>query len=215
MKTNLNLLLAIIFISLSIWLSFTIKQTNEKLIQAESQVKELERELGISKYQLEIMQEALSLNIGKAPVPTRQTTQSRLTSNYQSPGYGNNGLTAVLYLKAHACSPCNMPVIEGLIKTGAGSGHFQVASHNSNRHFLQPVIQHNGLAESERVNWLTGKLYDYHHTAYDAELLFIDPGGFILGVLPLELLKERTLFESWLAAFSNAHSSDDSQSSDE
>ena len=81
MKFNLNLLLAITFISLSIWLSFTIKQTKEKLIQAESQEKELERVLGMSKYQLEIMQEALELNIGKAPVPTRQTTQSRLTSN--------------------------------------------------------------------------------------------------------------------------------------
>ncbi|MFW5760632.1 MAG: hypothetical protein ACOCXH_06615 [Cyclobacteriaceae bacterium] len=145
------------------------------------------------------MQEALELNIGKAPVPTRLTTQSRLTRNQTFPGSGNTGQMAILYLKAHACSPCNMPVIEGLIKTRAGSGHFQVASHSSNRHFLQPVIQKNGLADTERIQWLSDKLYDYHQPVYDAELLFIDPAGFILGVLPLELLKERALFESWLA----------------
>ncbi|TVR83573.1 MAG: hypothetical protein EA412_00805 [Chitinophagaceae bacterium] len=175
----------------------------------------MEREVGIRKYQLEILKEALELNIGKAPVPTRQTTLSRQTSNYTSSGAGKAGLMSILYLKAHACSPCNMPVIEGLINAAAGNNHFQIASHNSNRHFLQPVIQHNGLAESERVTWLSGKLYEYHQPVYDAELLFIDPAGFILGVLPLELLKERTLFDSWLAPLSNSHSSYDSKSSDE
>jgi len=215
MKVNISLVLAILFIALSIWLSFSVKKANENLFQSEIRVKELERELGIRKYQLEIMHEALELNIGKAPIPTRQPTLSRQTSNYTSSGAGKAGLISILYLKAYACSPCNMPVIEGLINMAAGSDHFQIASHNSNRHFLQPIIQHNDLAESERVNWLTGKLYDYHHPVYDAELLFVDAKGFILGVLPLELLKERVLFESWLAPLNNTYSSDNFKPSDE
>ncbi|MBW6480571.1 MAG: hypothetical protein K0B37_14175, partial [Bacteroidales bacterium] len=145
MKIDIKTLLVFLFIALSIWLSFSVKKANENLFQSETQVKELERELGIRKYQLEIMHEALALNIGKAPIPTRQTTSSRLTSNHNTFGSGNAGLTSILYLKAHACSPCNMPVIEGLINMAAGSDHFQIASHNSNRHFLQPVIQHNDL----------------------------------------------------------------------
>ena len=215
MKVNIGLVLSIFFISLSIWLSFSVKKANENLFQSEIRVKELERELGMSKYQLEIMQEALTLNLGKAPIPTRLTTLSRLTSNFQSTGSGNNGLMAVLYLKAHACSPCNMPVIEGIINAAAGNSIFQIASHASNRHFLQPVLQKNGMEDSERVNWLSGKLYDYQQPVYDAELLFVDAKGFILGVLPLELLKERALFEFWLAPLSYSHSSDDSKSSDE
>ena len=78
------------------------------------------------------------------------------------------------------------------------------------------------MEESERVNWLTHKLYDYDHPVYDTELLFVDAKGFVLGVLPLELLKERELFESWLASsfYSSdenhpSTSSDDSRSSDE
>ena len=88
MKINISLVLALVFISLSIWLSFSVKKANENLFQSETQVKELERELGIRKYQIEIMHEALELNIGKAPVPTRLPTQSRLTS-------GNGGFTYI------------------------------------------------------------------------------------------------------------------------
>jgi len=76
MKINISLVLALVFISLSIWLSFSVKKANENLFQSETQVKELERELGIRKYQIEIMHEALELNIGKAPVPTREHRQS-------------------------------------------------------------------------------------------------------------------------------------------
>jgi preprotein translocase subunit SecG len=83
MKVNISLVLAILFIALSIWLSFSVKKANDNMFQSETQVKELERELGIRKYQLEIMHEALALNIGKTPIPTRQTTQSRPTSTFK------------------------------------------------------------------------------------------------------------------------------------
>jgi len=222
MKLNTPTLISILFIALSIWLSFSVKKTNEALFQAGAQIKTMERELNISKYQIGILQEALKLNIGKAPLPTRLTTSSRLTSNHTSFDYDNASLQSILYLKTQACSPCNMPVIEGIINAAAGNSNFQIASHASNRHFLQPVILQNGIEEGGRVNWLSGKLYDYNQPVYDAELLFVDAKGFILGVLPLELLKERDLFASWLASSlysSDEHhpstSSDDSRSSDE
>ncbi len=204
MKIDMKSVLVLLFIFLSIWLSFAIKQTKEKLFQSENQVIEQERELRVSKYKLDIIQEALELNIGMTPVQISRHTPA---------GLSEEGLHNILYLKAHACSPCNMPVIEGIINAAAGNSNFQVASHASNRHFLQPVILQNGLEEGGRVNWLTHKLYEYHHPVFDAELLFVDAKGFVLGVLPLELLKERELFASWLA--SSVYSSDDFKSSDE
>ena len=125
----------------------------------------MEQELNVSKYQADILLEALELNIGKAPLPTR------LTSNPGSFEPDSSGLQNILYLKAHACSPCNMPLIEGIINAASGNRKFQIASHTSNRHFLQPVLQKNVMEDSERVNWLTHKLYDYHHPVYDAKLL--------------------------------------------
>jgi len=190
MKINLNLLLAFLFITLSIWLSFTVKKANENLHRAETQIKDMYSKLSVSRYQLGILQEALDLNFGKAPV--------QISSHTPLPR-SDTRLLAILYLKAHSCSPCNMPVINALIRSGAEKEHFKIVSHISNRHFLKPVIEKNGVSDSERVNWLTGKLYDYHHPVYDAELLFVDAKGFILGVLPLELLKERKLFETLLA----------------
>lgn len=190
MKIDMKSVLVLLFIFLSIWLSFAIKQTKEKLFQSENQVIEQERELRVSKYKLDIIQEALELNIGMTPVQISRHTPA---------GLSEEGLHNILYLKAHACSPCNMPVIEGIINAAAENSNFQITSHVSNRHFLQPVILQHGIMEGERVNWLTDKLYDYNQPVYDAELLFVDAKGFILGVLPLELLKESELFESWLA----------------
>ncbi len=201
MKINISIYITILFITLSIWLSFSFKKTNEAFFHAESQIKAMEHALNVSKNHTGILQEALKLNIGKAPVQIY---------SYNPSGFGNG--SQILYLKAHACNPCNMPVIEGLINLATASDNFQIVSHTTNRHFLQPVIQNNGLSGNERVNWLNGKLYEYHRPLYDAELLFVDSKGFILGVLPLELLKERVLFETWLAPL---YSSNDSNSSDE
>jgi hypothetical protein len=189
MKINLNLLIAITFIAISIWLSFVLKKTNQELVHCEAHAKTIEQKLKHGHYQLGILQEALDLNMGKAPIEIR---------NYATSHKQNTSLSAILYLKAQACSPCNMPVIEGLINLCAESEVFQIASHDTNRHFLQPVLQKNGLSESGRMRWLAGKLYAYDHPVYDAELLLVDPEGLILGTLPLELLKEKELFATWL-----------------
>ena len=190
MKIEIKSIIILFFVALSVWLSFSVKKTNEKQLQSEIRSKTMEQELNLSRYQLGILQEALDLNFGKAPVQISSHTPLHRS---------DTRLLAILYLKAHSCSPCNMTVINALIRLGAEKEHFKIVSHISNRHFLKPVIEQNGLLDSERVDWLTGKLYDYQHPVYDAELLFVDAKGFILGVLPLELLKERDLFEPWLA----------------
>ena len=63
----------------------------------------MERELSVSNYQLGILQEALALNIGKAPIPTRQTTLSRQTSNLQETPNFNSSIkipeTHTIYLE--------------------------------------------------------------------------------------------------------------------
>jgi hypothetical protein len=203
MKTSLSIFIALIFITLSIWLSFSVKKTNKNLQQAEIQAKAMEQELVITKYQTTILQEALQLNIALAPVQI---------TGFTPVNYTDTTSLAILYLKAHACTPCNMPVIEMIIDAAAQRPNFCIASHTSNQHFLKPVIEKANLTTNERVIWLTNKLYDYGKSSYDSELLFVDANSSVMGVLPLELLKEKALFESWLAPY---YSSDDFESSDE
>ena len=47
--------------------------------------------------------------------------------------------------------------------------------------------------------WLNDQLYSEDYEVYDAELLLLNPKGYIVGILPLELLKETNLFEPALA----------------
>lgn len=201
MKTSLSIFIQLTFITLSIWLSFSVKKTNEKLQHAEMQAKTWEKELILSKYQTGILQEALQLNMALAPV--------QITS-FTPVNYTDTTSLAILYLKAHACSPCNMPVIEMIIDAAAHSPGFCIASHTSNQHFLKPVIEKANLLTNERVIWLSDKLYENEQSQYDSELLFVDAQGSTLGLLPLEMLKEKELFESWLAPY---YSSDDFESS--
>jgi hypothetical protein len=201
MKTSLSIFIALIFITLSIWLSFSVKKTNKNLQQAEIQAKAMEQELVITKYQTTILQEALQLNIALAPVQI---------TGFPPVNFKDTTSLAILYLKAHACTPCNMPVIEMIIDAAAQRSNFCIASHTSNQHFLQPVIKKANLTANERVIWLSNKLYENEQSQYDSELLFVDAQGSILGLLPLELLKEKELFESWLAIY---HSADDFKSS--
>jgi hypothetical protein len=201
LKLDLSIFSCIILISLSIWLSFSVKKANKKLQDAEKLAITLEQNLVLSKYQTTILQEALQINISKAPASISPGIPLLNTDTLPN---------TILYLKAHACSPCNMKVIEMIIDAAAQRPNFCIASHTSNQHFLKPVIEKANLTASERVIWLTDKLFENDQSQYDSELLFVDAQGSILGLLPLELLKEKELFESWLAIY---HSADDFKSS--
>jgi len=84
-----------------------------------------------------------------------------------------------------------MPVIEMIIAAAAQRPDFCIASHTSNQHFLKPVIEKANLPANERVLWLSDKLYENEQSQYDSELLFVDAQGSMLGLLPLELIKEK------------------------
>jgi len=67
--------------------------------------------------------------------------------------------------------------------------------------WLSFSVKKANLLTNERVIWLSDKLYEKDQSQHDSELLFVEAQGSMLGLLPLELLKEKDLFESWLAPY--------------
>jgi hypothetical protein len=139
-------------------------------------------------YQLDVLQEAFTLNFGLAhePLLLPEVINSPATSQI-----------FFLYLKAHACSPCNMPVIRRLIEQGWQHDGFHIVSHATNRHFLMQAINDDDLNNPQKVIWINGSLYANETTQYDAELLLVASTGLITGLLPLELMKEQGLFANF------------------
>jgi hypothetical protein len=185
MKPNTYLILIIIFISISIWLSFTIKKANTEITHKNRQLHQSEEENQKLLYQQTLMKEAFNLNLVNEPVVIDHKI-NLLQKDAK--------IEQILYLKANACSPCSMGVIKSILKKNAESGLFSVVSHNSNQYFLEQAIKEAEIAE-DRVTWLNDKLYPDVRAEYDAEMLFVNSKGFIVGRLPLALLKEEGMFE--------------------
>ena len=192
MKLNTPILIAILFTALSVWLSFTVKKANSEITLKSRQLLQSEEQNRMLLYRQGIMQEAFAINLANEPIAIYKNISNVLKD-------GDGGF--ILYLKAHACSPCNMGIIKSIVQQHAVNDHFRIASHPSNRHFLMQALNEVQFKEDERIMWLNDQLYSKDYEVYDAELLLLNPKGYIVGILPLELLKESDLFEPALADF--------------
>jgi hypothetical protein len=188
MKAGFREFLIFFFLAISLWLSFKVKSQRQEISQSQITLVQSQNHNNLLSYQLAIVQEAFALNFGLAHEPL--LLQEVMNSTAASP-------MAVLYLKAHACSPCNMPVIRRLIDQGWKHDGFRIVSHATNRHFLMQAISDDDLNNPQKVTWLNHTLYANETTQYDAELLLVAPTGLITGLLPLELLKEKALFANF------------------
>jgi len=169
--------------ALSVWLSIKIKKANDLIeIYQASQKAVLDDYLALQ-YRLDILQEAFQMNFKMNP-------EKLLTGGPISEKPNNNSM--ILHLKPYACSPCNMPAINSLIRNFGQHKGFYIFSHTSNRYFLSEITDE--LKRDDAVIWLETYLYDYTDDGYDAELLFLNGEQIITGQMPLELLKENHIF---------------------
>lgn len=185
MGKGINYILVIFFLALSLWLSFKVKSHRQELFQLKTTLAQSNNQNNLLSYHFDILQEVFTLNFGLPHEPL--LFPEVMNSPAPNPMF-------VLYLKAHACSPCNMPVIGRLIDQGWQHDGFRVVSHASNKHFLSQALSDADLNNPQKVTWINGQLYANETTQYDAELLLVSPTGLITGLLPLEAMKEETLF---------------------
>src|SRR5690554_4589951 len=108
-KIELKLLLIFLFSVVSLGLSFKVKKTSNELSRLKKNLVKIEQQNNMLNYQLDVLQEAFALNFGLAHEPLLMPEVMNIPAGRPM---------ALLYLKAHACSPCNMPVIHRLIEQG-------------------------------------------------------------------------------------------------
>lgn len=192
MKAGFREFLIFFFLAVSLWLSFKVKSQRLELSQVKTTLAQSNNHNNLLSYHLHILQQAFTLNFGLAHEPL--LLPEVMNSPAASP-------MAVLYLKAHACSPCNLPVIRRLINQGWQHDGFRVVSHPTNRHFLMQALSDDEINNPQKVIWVNGPLYAKETTQYDAELLLVASTGLITGLMPLELMKEEGLFSGLFKDF--------------
>ncbi|MFW6326867.1 MAG: hypothetical protein ACOC2F_01000 [Bacteroidota bacterium] len=132
MKSNLSPIITLLFIALSIYLSILIKNKNQQLTESERTLNAQNQEIDDYKYQTDLLQECILLNLS--------ASLGKISDNELFSRHSERDMM-VLYLKAHACSPCNMPVLKRIIPLAAKDENFMVLSHDSNKHFLSPLLE--------------------------------------------------------------------------
>jgi hypothetical protein len=188
MKLNLNLILLIVFLGLSVWLSILVKNLRHEVNNANTYQASIIRENRILKYQLGIFNEVLELNLSKQQ-PVNIFALPDLFIN--SPE-----IKLLMYLKANSCSDCNISTVSNIVEKLSSNDNFALISHTSNKYFIEDLLKKEILKDKELIHYVEDKFIQEHNPVYDAEILIIDRNYSILGRLPLELLKEFELFES-------------------
>ncbi|HSV88052.1 MAG TPA: hypothetical protein VLH61_05375 [Bacteroidales bacterium] len=186
LRPDLILLLLIVFVGASVWMSFELRSGRQSLLSTQAELKSAGQEKAMLLYRLSKMQEALEVNIGYTP----KAMLLELPGNASAPE-----LFPLLYLRAYACSPCIMPAIRHIAPYIRRYEHFRIIAHPSNRPFLVPLFGRAAYAGNGDLIWHNGKLYEYGPVQYEAELLFVHPKYGITGVLPLDLLNDANMFE--------------------
>ncbi len=176
-------MLLVLFMALSVWLSIKIKKAYDQIEISQASQKAILDNYLVLQYRLDILQEAFQINFKMNPEPL-------LTCGPVSENQNNNSM--ILHLKPYACSPCNMPAINSLIRNFGRHNGFYIFSHTSNRSFLSEITDE--LERDDAVFWLDTNLYNHADDGYDAELLFLNGEQIIKGQMPLELLKENYIF---------------------
>ena len=187
MERKFTLILFLVFLLVSVFLSLKLKSTKGELYHNRKTL--ATQNLDII-YKNSWYSELLFINIsynGKvASIPLSRTTNK-------------SSLFPVVLLKNGFCSSCVKDVMPKLISRLSQSGEFIVVSHLNNRTIIDTMLSEGDI--SEKVIWHNDYLYGRYNIEYDAELLFIDQQNRIAGIIPLEYLKLEGLFDELLERF--------------
>ncbi|MBS4012810.1 MAG: hypothetical protein KGZ97_03480 [Bacteroidetes bacterium] len=188
LNLNLNFILLILFIGISVWLSLLVRSLKNEVSSLNISNKSITKETIVLTHKLDFLNDLLALNFQKHPT-LNNTPLSLLFSNL-------NEVNFTLYLKAYSCSDCNISTISTLIEKLSIYDNFTLISHTSNKYFIEELLSKETIKEIAMVHYIEDKFIRENNPIYDAEILIIDSKLDILGRLPLELLKEFELFES-------------------
>ncbi|NLA69402.1 MAG: hypothetical protein GX856_14400 [Gammaproteobacteria bacterium] len=184
MKSNISSFIALVFVGISIWLSFSNKKFKLELKNAESRKKIQEQQLDDINLDASMIFEAFALNF----VRVNQT----LESNTKMPGYEGEYLH-VIYLKENACSECNHNKLLKIIEKLKNKGRLHIVAHPSNRFFIRKIIQSQELDESGFVTYLNKEFLQPEFSLYDSELVLVNQKNQVVWGVPIDFLRNELL----------------------
>jgi hypothetical protein len=192
-KVNLSFVLLLLFIGLTIWLSYILKKqyaTNEKL---KSSIEQNRHDEFLLHNRINHLNDAFMENI---KMKGEKLSGSAVYSIAQK--LLDADIVTVLYLRAYSCEDCYSSIITRIIDRLSGKAGFHIISHSSNRHYIEEMHKLNVIKDLSIVLWDDDELYSTSFPQTTAELVLIDNQQRVKAMLPLDFFSDHHLFLNYV-----------------
>ncbi len=183
----------LVFIVVNVWLSLVIKKLKNEAAEQEMHRMRERSSVFRLEHHINTFRDIFCMNMGLSAVKLAEPVKSEL----RSPG-NHHDVMLLLYLKANACSECNIHIINWLVKRNAGFDDFRILAHTSNAFYLEEMSHEGYITDASHIIWYDNDLYDGDLSASTADLVFVDGYGGIQALFPLDFIKDACWFEEYL-----------------
>lgn len=192
-RYDISFFALLIFIVINVWMSLLIKKLKNESAEKDMHIKQQSAESFRLESNFHAFRAVFCKNTGLQGARLNKTISNELRS------VGGGSVMLVLYLKAYACSECNLHIIHWLIRRNADYEDFRIVAHTSNTFYLEEMYQEGVIKDpSSMVIWYDDILYDDKVSESTADLVFIDKNHVIQLLFPLDFIKDTCLFDEYL-----------------
>ncbi len=183
----------LIFIVVNVWLSLVIKKLKNEAAEQEMHRMRERSAVFRLEHHIHTFRDVFCMNMVLHGAKLAEPVKSELRSLDKG-----HDVMLLLYLKANACSECNIHIINWLVKRNAGFDDFRILTHTSNAFYLEEMSHEGYITDASHIIWYDNDLYDGDLSASTADLVFVDGYGGIQALFPLDLIKDVCLFDEYL-----------------
>lgn len=197
-KFDPGFVLLLVFIGLTVWLSYIVKEQYAARAQLESSIEQNRFDNFLLHNRVNLLNDAFMDNI---QLKGEQLSGSAMQTIAQN--LFDADLVPVLYLGAYSCDDCYSTIITSILNRLSDNAGFHIVSHSSNRHYIEEMYKLNVIKDLSIVLWDDDELYSNSFMHSSAELILLDRQQRVNALLPLSFFLDPYLFSTYMAWFTS------------
>ncbi len=197
-KVDLGLVSLLVFVALTVWLSYTVKTQYAARAKLESSIAQNRFDNFLLHNRVNLLNDAFMDNIQLKGEQLKGSAMHVIAQNLT-----DADLVPVLYLGAYSCDDCYTTIITGILERLSGNAGFHIISHSSNLYYIEEMHRLNIIKDLSIVLWDDNELYGNSVINSSAELILIDRQQRVNALLPLSFFLDPYLFSTYMAWFTS------------
>ncbi len=193
-KVDFGIMLLLLFIGLTVWLSYVVKKQYTFRASLEASIEQNRRDNFLLHNRVHLLNDALMEN-----VRLKGERLSVFALHAMDQKIIDADLFPVLYLRAYSCEDCYSSIITSIIDRLSGKAGFHIVSHSSNKHYIDELYKSDIIQDLSLVLWDDNDLYSNSFAQSSAELILLDRQQRVNAMLPISFFLDPYLFSTYMA----------------